>query len=84
VNNRPVRDTEEDQKQTNKQTNKDKTTKQIQSKMVNFTFKFSLGGRAVMVGHAFNPSTWKAEASLVYRSEFQDSQGCTKKKKNPL
>jgi hypothetical protein len=38
------------------------------------------------VAHAFNPSTWEAErwisefeASLVYKSEFQDSQGNTEK-----
>jgi hypothetical protein len=40
-----------------------------------------------VVAHAFNPSTWEAEAggflslkvSLVYKSEFQDSQGYTEK-----
>jgi hypothetical protein len=33
----------------------------------------------VVVAHAFNPSTWEFEASLVYKSEFQDSQGYTEK-----
>jgi hypothetical protein len=34
-----------------------------------------------MVAHAFNPSTWEAEASvfLSLQSEFQDSQGYTEK-----
>jgi hypothetical protein len=33
-----------------------------------------------MVAHAFNPSTWEAEADLwVLQSEFQDSQGYTEK-----
>jgi hypothetical protein len=39
-----------------------------------------------VVVHAFNPSTREAEASLVYKSEFQDSEvytekPCLKKKK---
>jgi hypothetical protein len=29
-----------------------------------------------MVLHTFNPSTWKAEASLILQNEFQDSQDC--------
>jgi hypothetical protein len=32
-----------------------------------------------VVVHAFNPSTREAEASLVYKSKFQDSQGYTEK-----
>jgi hypothetical protein len=33
-----------------------------------------------MVAHAFNPSTWEAEAiQCVIQSEFQDSQDYTKK-----
>jgi hypothetical protein len=34
-----------------------------------------------VVGHAFNPSTWEAEAGGVscLQSEFQDSQGYTEK-----
>jgi hypothetical protein len=32
-----------------------------------------------VVAHAFNPSPWEAEASLVYRVTVQDSQGYTEK-----
>jgi hypothetical protein len=32
-----------------------------------------------VVAHAFSPSSWEAEASLVYKSEFQDSQGYIEK-----
>jgi hypothetical protein len=39
-----------------------------------------------VVVHAFNPSTWEAEAggslSLGLQSEFQDSEGYTEKTKN--
>jgi hypothetical protein len=34
-----------------------------------------------VVVHACNPSTREAEASLVYKSEFQDSQPCLGEKK---
>jgi hypothetical protein len=32
-----------------------------------------------MVAHAFNPSTWEAEAGGFLQSEFQDSQSYTEK-----
>jgi len=44
----------------------------------------NLGWRRAVVAHAFNPSTWEAEAGgflspAGLQSEFQDSQGYTEK-----